>query len=346
MTRFPEFRSACTSALKKHLTPELFERLKGLRTGNGFTLQDAIRSGIVNQDSRIGVYAGDAEAYQLFAHLFNPIIEEYHGFKPDEQEHGKLKTQALTVANPDPEGRYLLSTRIRVGRNLDGFPLGPALSRAQRLEIEARIQTALQQLPAELAGHYLPLVGMTEEVRRQLIADHFLFKAGDRFLEAAGLNRDWPEGRGIYHNAAKNFLVWVNEEDQLRIIAMQPGADLSAVFQRLLLALEKLEEQLSFLQDERLGYLTSCPTNLGTALRASVHIRLPCLAELQEDFTWLAGQYQLQIRGIDGEHSAAADSVYDVSNRRRLGVAEGTCIKDLHAGIVALIDAEKTLSGD
>jgi len=66
-----------------------------------------------------------------------------------------------------------------------------------------------------------------------LIDDHFLFKEGDRFLESCGLNRDWPEGRGIFHNKEKTFLVWINEEDQLRIISMQQGADILAVFTRL-----------------------------------------------------------------------------------------------------------------
>ena len=63
-----------------------------------------------------------------------------------------------------------------------------------------------------------------------MIADHFLFKEGDRFLDACGLNRDWPSGRGIYHNKDKTFLVWINEEDQLRIISMEKGADIGAVF--------------------------------------------------------------------------------------------------------------------
>lgn len=344
MASFPEFDDACSSALKKHLSRELFARLKGLKTGNGFTLQDVIRSGVVNQDSSIGVYAGDAEAYQLFAELFNPIIEDYHGFKPDDQHCSNLNPSTLTVSNPDPEGRYVLSTRIRVARNLDNLPLGPALSRVQRREIEVRIKHSLEQLPAELAGHYFPLAGMTEEVRRQLVDNHFLFKAGDRFLAAAGLNRDWPEGRGIYHNAAKNFLVWVNEEDQMRIISMQQGADLHAVFNRLLLALKQLERQLSFLKHERLGYLTSCPTNLGTALRASVHIRLPNLSQALHDFNRLAADYQLQIRGLHGEHSHAAGAIYDISNRHRLGMTEVTCIHNLHAGIGALIEAEKSLS--
>ena len=71
-----------------------------------------------------------------------------------------------------------------------------------------------------MAGTYYPLSGMKEDVRKKLIEDHFLFKEGDRFLEAVGLNRDWPNGRGIFHNTDKTFLVWINEEDQLRIISM------------------------------------------------------------------------------------------------------------------------------
>ena len=100
-----------------------------------------------------------------------------------------------------------------------------------------------------------------------------------RFLDACGLNRDWPDGRGIFHNDAKTFLVWINEEDQLRIISMQPGADILAVFSRLSIAAAEIEKVAKFAHDEHLGYITSCPTNLGTALRASVHIKLPNLCK-------------------------------------------------------------------
>jgi creatine kinase/arginine kinase len=112
-----------------------------------------------------------------------------------------------------------------------------------------------------------------------LINDHFLFKEGDRFLEAAGLNRDWPEGRGIFHNTDKTFLVWINEEDQLRIISMEKGSDIKGVFERLAIACKTLEKSFKFAHDDHLGYITSCPTNLGTALRASVHIKLPKLGQ-------------------------------------------------------------------
>ena len=98
-------------------------------------------------------------------------------------------------------------------------------------------------------------------------------------MEACGLNREWPEGRGIFHNNEKTFLVWVNEEDQLRIISMQNGADIGAVFTRLSKACAHIEKVAQFSHDDHLGYITSCPTNLGTALRASVHIHLPNLGQ-------------------------------------------------------------------
>merc|ERR1711971_545934 len=91
----------------------------------------------------------------------------------------------------------------------------------QRLGVENLMKKAFANLTGDLAGTYFPLTGMSEKVRQQLVDDHFLFVSGDRNLIAAGMERDWPEGRGIFHNTDKTFLTWVNEEDQLRIISMQ-----------------------------------------------------------------------------------------------------------------------------
>ena len=163
---------------------------------------------------------------------------------------------------------------------------------------------------------------MTPEDQKQLIEDHFLFKEGDRFLEACGLNRDWPDGRGIFHNNDKTFLVWVNEEDQLRIISMQPGADIGAVFTRLATAANEIEKIAKFAHSKTTGYITSCPTNLGTALRASVHIHLPKLGAAKDKFQAIADKYNVQIRGAHGEHTETNDHIYDISNKRRLGLSE------------------------
>ena len=137
-----------------------------------------------------------------------------------------------------------------------------------------------------------------------------------------GLNRDWPDGRGIFHNNEKTFLVWVNEEDQLRIISMQQGADIGAVFTRLSKACAHIEKVAKFSHDNHLGYITSCPTNLGTALRASVHIHLPHLGQQKTEFQAIADKYNVQIRGAHGEHTETNDHIYDISNKRRLGRSE------------------------
>ena len=79
--------------------------------------------------------------------------------------------------------------------------------------MEELVSGALSKMTEDLEGKYYALKSMTEDERKQMIEDHFLFKEGDRFLEACGLNRDWPEGRGIFHNNEKTFLTWVNEED-------------------------------------------------------------------------------------------------------------------------------------
>jgi len=107
----------------------------------------------------------------------------------------------------------IISTRIRVGRNMAGYPLGPGVSAQQRADIEKNATTALSTFDGELKGNYYSLASMTDSQRQSLIDNHFLFKEGDRFLDACGLNREWPANRGIYHNDAKTFLTWVNEED-------------------------------------------------------------------------------------------------------------------------------------
>ncbi len=163
-------------------------------------------------------------------------------------------------------------------------------------------------------------------------------------MEACNCNRDWPSGRGIFHNDDKTFLVWVNEEDQLRIISMQKGADIGAVFERLSRAAAHIETVSKFAHDCNLGYITSCPTNLGTALRASVHIKLPKLSAKKEEFQAIADKYYVQIRGIHGEHSESSDGVYDISNKRRLGRSEVQLVQDMYNGVKAMIEAEKALT--
>lgn len=334
----------CKSLLKKHLTKAVVQKLKTKKTKLNATLLDVIQSGVANLDSGVGLYAPDAESYTMFKDLFDPVIEEYHnGFKPTDTQPamdlGEGKVAELT--DLDPEGKYIVSTRIRCGRSLAGYPFNPCLTEANYKNMEARVKATLESMPdAELKGTYYPLTGMSKEIQDQLIADHFLFKEGDRFLQAANASRYWPTGRGIFHNEKKTFLVWVNEEDHLRIISMQPGGNVGAVLERLIKGLKYIGSKQPFSRHPRLGWLTFCPTNLGTTVRASVHIKLPKISADKDKFKAICDEMKLQIRGIHGEHSESAAGVYDISNKQRLGLTEYGAVRQMYDGVKKLIELE------
>lgn len=222
ITGFPEFPAGTKSLLSKYLSKDVWEKLKDTKDKHGFTFKQAIFSGCKNTDSGIGVYAGSHDSYKAFAPLFDKIVEDYHQHKKDAKHVSDMDASKLN-APPfnEHDGKMIVSTRIRVGRNLDGYPLGPGVTKEQREEIMKKVVEACKTFEGDLKGTFYPLEGMDKATQNKLIEDHFLFKEGDRFLEACNLNRDWPSGRGIFHNDAKTFLVWVNEEDQLRIISMQ-----------------------------------------------------------------------------------------------------------------------------
>jgi len=243
--------------------------------------------------------------------------------------------------NLDPKGKYVQSTRIRCGRTVKGFSFNPLMREDDYFLIEGRVKEALKNIAdSELKGSYYPLKGMTKETQNQLIKDHFLFKEGDRFLQAAKACEYWPSGRGIFHNKDKTFLIWLNEEDHLRIISMQNGGDVGMVLGRLIRGVKAIENQVPFARDDRLGWLTFCPSNLGTTVRASVHIKLP-KTSARKDFKEICSKMNLQIRGIHGEHSESAGGVYDVSNKRRMGLTEYEAVKEMYDGVKKLIEMEE-----
>ncbi|BES92033.1 unnamed protein product [Nesidiocoris tenuis] len=333
------------SLLKKYLTKDVFEKTKNLKTPSfGSTLLDVIQSGVENLDSGVGIYAPDAESYTVFADLFDPIIEDYHGgFKKTDKHPARDFGDVDSFGNLDPAGEFIISTRVRCGRSMQGYPFNPCLTEAQYKEMEEKVSSTLSSLEGELKGTYYPLTGMTKEVQQKLIDDHFLFKEGDRFLQAANACRFWPTGRGIYHNNDKTFLVWCNEEDHLRLISMQMGGDLGQVYRRLVSAVNDIEKKVPFSHNERLGFLTFCPTNLGTTIRASVHIKVPKLAAKREKLEEIASKFNLQVRGTRGEHTEAEGGVYDISNKRRMGLTEFQAVKEMNDGIAELIKIEKEL---
>uniref|UniRef100_A0A914Q4A3 arginine kinase n=1 Tax=Panagrolaimus davidi TaxID=227884 RepID=A0A914Q4A3_9BILA len=335
--------SECNSLLKKHLTQSVVDKLKYKKTKLGATLYDVIRSGVFNPDASVGVYAPDSESYKVFAALFDPIIQEYHGFGPNDKQPdvdlGEGRTKELEPL--DPDGKYIISTRIRCGRALNGYPFNPLLKNDDYVAMQEKVKKALAQVQdADLKGTYYPLEGMKKETQNKLIADHFLFKEGDRHLQHANACRFWPVGRGIFHNNDKTFLIWVNEEDHLRLISMEQGSDVGKCLDRLIRGVKNIEKVVPFARDPHLGYLTFCPTNLGSTVRASVHIKLPKVSA-RKDFKEITDRLKLQVRGIHGEHSDSEGGVMDISNKQRLGLSEYQAVRQMYDGIKELIKMEK-----
>lgn len=319
----------------KHLTPDLLVQLSPLKTSRGFSLHDAIASGIANPDSTIGIYAGDAEAYALLSAVFDPIIADYHAV--DLTARHCRDVSIPDCINLDPDRQFILSSRVRVARNLKGFRFMPSIKPDERTMVETMVRNALARLPKDLSGTYRSM----ETPSGKTSAEGF--PRGDRFQEAAGINRDWPESRGIFTSSDTGLMIWVNEEDHLRIISLDRNADLGRTFQRLVCCLDFLERHLDFCRDPRLGYLTSCPSNLGTGMRAGVHIRLPELCHRPDLLEQITRDHHLQIRGTRGEKTRVEDAVFDISNEKRLGITERECIETLHKGLAAVLDLEKSL---
>jgi len=292
VVNFPYFPSGTTSLLSKCLTRDIWEKCKDRKDKYGFTFRQCIFSGCKWTNSGVGVYGGSHESYYDFAPFMDKIIEAYHGHGPNDKHISSMDVKQLDCPDfPADEDAMINSTRIRVARNLADFPLGTSINKEQRLALEAKVVQAFQSFEGELKGKYYSLATMTEAEKKQLIEDHFLFKGGDKYLQSSGLEREWPEARGIFHNDNKTFLVWVNEEDHLRIISMQNGSNIRQVFERLSVASAKIESIAKFQNDTHLGYIATCPTNCGTGMRASVHIKLPKLQKHQDKFQAIADKY-------------------------------------------------------
>ena len=316
-------------------------------------LRRIISSGIENPDSQMGAYAMYPEDYDQFAPMLDPMIRDFHGIPAETAIAHKADwdTGAMSCDLAAIDGRLKdVSMRVRVARNVSAFPLPGAMSKEQRVALENLAARAFARLADDPAfgGRYLSITpGSADEIDAaeydRRVKTHQMFKdmSGDPYLNVAGISADWPYGRGMYVSGDEDFLVWVGEEDHLRIMAMQHGGNLNALFERLRHGLERLQDLLpAFAASPCYGNVTSCPTNLGAGMRASLHMRLPGLSSNGRDLTRLKRQAKalgLAVRGAGGEHSDAGEGgLVDISPSARLGVTEKEIMRRLYDGAAAL----------
>lgn len=162
--------------------------------------------------------------------------------------------------------------------------------------------------------------------------------SADSYLLAAGIAGDWPYGRGCYVSEDKGFVVWVGEEDHLRIICMKKTTVLNEVFQRLRTVLNVIYDEIpgGCARSPDYGNVTSCPTNMGTGMRCSVHVPLPNLTKDGTDKKAKAAakQFGLSVRGLGGEHTPVGkDGTVDVSPSSRFCITESEIVTQMYNGL-------------
>ena len=232
-----------------------------------------------------------------------------------------------------PEADIVISTRVRLARNLSQFPFLTRADEAARTEIERILSTQIARLAERKSLNYFDLTGL-QRLDRQFLVERQL------------ISRELSEGqgpRGVGFSTAENVSLMVNEEDHLRIQVLHSGLALESCWEEINQIDDLLEEQVSFAFSEQLGYLTACPTNCGTGIRVSVMLHLPALVqtkEIQKVFTALH-KIGLAVRGLYGEGSQAMGDFYQISNQTTLGKSEEQLIKNLKDVIPNIIGYER-----
>uniref|UniRef100_A0A7S3Y537 Phosphagen kinase C-terminal domain-containing protein n=1 Tax=Heterosigma akashiwo TaxID=2829 RepID=A0A7S3Y537_HETAK len=326
-------------------TEEVWNKYKDLKSSGPakWTLARAINSGVMYPSSFVGCHAGDFESWDDFKDFFYPVVKLYHvGFDPDNTpplDPDHMNPDKITVDLSDSAKTKIISTRIRCARNLIMFPLNPGGSLETRMAIADLMEQVYATLEGDLGGQMFRHTTMTDEQRQGLIDSHHLFRGKDKMQAASGYHEHWPQGRGVFHNAEKTFVNWINEGDHLRIISMENGSDVKGVFARLARGAKAIEDGVKqvtgkgdgvFMMHPKFGSVACCPSNLGTGMRGSVHILVPGLIE-KKGFDWIdakARTMHCQARGSSGEHSEVVDRI-DVSNWRRIGLPEYQLVTDM-----------------
>lgn len=232
-----------------------------------------------------------------------------------------------------PESDIVISSRIRLARNLASYPFCNRVSAFQKAEIENLLRDAVTKLDLEPPLSYINVPALSI-LDRQLLVERQLIS---RELAAA----DGP--RGVAVAPQETVSLMVNEEDHLRLQVMRSGFALDEAWQQIDRVDDLLEQRLSYAFADDFGYLTACPTNVGTGMRASVMLHLPALEhtkEIEKVFRALQ-KINLAVRGLYGEGSRASGHFYQISNQVTLGKSEPTLLGEIHSVIPQIITYER-----
>ncbi len=233
-----------------------------------------------------------------------------------------------------PESDVVVSTRIRLARNLADLPFATRATAVHKAEVITRAKEAIAKSDTALKFEYIDIPSMAALDRQFLVERQLISR------ELAG-GLDGP--RGVAFDPTETASVMVNEEDHLRLQVLRSGFALDEAWQDIDRLDDALEHRLSYAFHTQFGYLTACPTNVGTGMRASVMLHLPALGLTKQiDKVFRALQkINLAVRGLHGEGSRAFGDLYQISNHVTLGKSESKILGEIREVIVTILQYER-----
>lgn len=248
-----------------------------------------------------------------------------------------LVNEPLTpwLSGAGPEGDIVLSSRVRLARNLKNQPF-PGRASADKL---GEIVAELQDIPDELAAHdgreyaFVALEQLASLTRNVLVEKHII---SPNHVATA-------KNRALIVRDDAGVSIMVNEEDHLRLQCLESGLNLADAFATAATVDDLIEAKHDLAFEEHIGYLTACPTNIGTGLRASVMVHLPALALTKQMGTMvaIATRLGLTVRGLYGEGTEADGNIFQISNQVTLGRSEQDIINNLSSVVKQIVDKER-----
>jgi protein arginine kinase len=236
-----------------------------------------------------------------------------------------------------PHDRIVMSSRVRLARNLKSLPFPGFAKKPDRVRALETIRPAVQALP-QMAGAYSESMDNLSALDKQILVERHLISR-----EHAAKNA----GSGLVMNKEESLCVMINEEDHMRMQSLRPGLQIKEAWAAIDQVDSALEKKLEYAFSRDLGYLTACPTNLGTGIRVSAMLHLPALvlSEQINKIVQAVNKLGLAVRGLYGEGTEALGNVFQVSNQMTLGESEVEIVERLTKVLAQLIEHEENARG-
>ena len=230
------------------------------------------------------------------------------------------------------ESDVVVSSRIRLARNIIEYPFETRCSKKENEEIENKIKEVLPSI-----GYGLKILKLKDMdditkmslVEKRLVSPDFVMNKND--IGAIAINEE------------ENICIMINEEDHLRLQVFAPGFEIEELLKLMVEIDTKFGKALNYAYNDKYGYLTACPTNVGTGMRVSVMVHLPALTKTGniQKVLHIINNFGMNIRGIYGEGSKAAGDMYQISNKQTLGVSEEEIINNMKIIVEKIIEQER-----